>query len=91
MDQNSGLEFWATDDNPEEIESTIWKLFLSGTRHHWAWPCPHCGEFFIPRFRCLGWEKPKGANGKELPSTPALAASSAHLVCPRNGCVIFDG
>ena len=91
MDQNSGLEFWATDDNPEEIELTIWKLFLSGTRHHWAWPCPHCGEFFIPRFRCLGWKKPKGANGKELPSTPALAASSAHLVCPRNGCVIFDG
>src|SRR3954469_8593492 len=67
VDEQSGLEFWAADNSPEEIESTIWKLFLSGTRHHWAWPCPHCHEFFIPRFRCLEWAKPKGPNGRELP------------------------
>lgn len=90
VDEESGLEFWADPDDPKEIESTIWKLWLSGSRHHWAWPCPHCGEYFIPRFRCLAWEKPRDADGKELPSTPAHAAKTAHLVCPRNGCIIED-
>jgi phage terminase large subunit GpA-like protein len=89
VDEESGLEFWVDSDS-DEIESTIWKLWLSGTRHHWAWPCPHCGEYFIPRFKCLAWDKPKGPNGRELPSQPALAARSAHLVCPKNGCLIYD-
>ncbi|HRP05863.1 MAG TPA: phage terminase large subunit family protein, partial [Opitutaceae bacterium] len=87
LDEESGLEFWAETD-PEEVGSTIWKLWLAGTRHHWAWPCPHCGEYFIPRFRCLSWEKPKDEDGKELPSTPLLAKKTAHLICPVNGCII---
>lgn len=89
LDEESGLEFWA-DVEQEEVNSVIWKLWLSGTRHHWAWPCPHCGEYFIPRFRCLSWDKPKDASGKELRSTPTEAARTAHLVCPRNGCIIHD-
>lgn len=88
-DPDSGLEFWA-DSDPEEIKSTVWRLWLSGTRYHWAWPCPHCREYFIPRFACMGWEKPKSDDGRELPSTAALAAKTAHLVCPRNGCLIYD-
>lgn len=89
VDQASGLEFWAETD-PNEIKSTIWRLWQSGTRYHWAWPCPHCGEFFIPRFKCLGWDKPIGPDGKERKSDPVTASKTAHLVCPRNGCIIDD-
>lgn len=87
-DPESGLEFWAETD-PEQVKSTIWRLWLTGTRYHWAWPCPHCGEFFIPRFECLAWDKPKDASGRELPSTASMAKNTAHLVCPQ-GCVIYE-
>lgn len=90
-DPDSGLEFWA-DSDPEEIKSTIWRLWLTGTRYHWAWPCPHeeCGEYFIPRFTCLGWEKPKDSRGREMPSTPAMAKRTAHLICPCCGAEIHE-
>ncbi len=74
-DPVSGLEFWKT-GSAEEIESPIWRLWQQGTRHHWAWPCPHCGEFFVPRLKHLKW--PKGA-------TPVQAKRSAYLQCPQ-GC-----
>lgn len=90
VDAHSGLEFWA-DVDPQDVSSTIWRLWQGGTRYHWAWPCPHCGEYFIPRFKCLAWDKPTDAAGKELRSDPVLAAQTAHLVCPRNGCIIDDG
>ncbi|QPC88649.1 terminase [Mesorhizobium sp. NBSH29] len=90
VDEESGLEFWA-DVDQEEVESAIWRLWLSGTRYHWAWPCPHCNEYFIPRFKCLAWDKEIDPHtGKELPSTASMARRTAHLVCPRNGCVIED-
>lgn len=89
VDEASGLAFWAEVD-PQEVGSTIWRLWQAGTRYHWAWPCPHCGEFFIPRFKYLGWEKPKDERGRDLRSDPAVAARTAHLVCPRNGCIIAD-
>lgn len=89
VDADSGLEFWANTDR-NEVASTIWQLWLSGTRYHWSWPCPHCGEYFIPRFRCLAWDKPKDDAGREQKSTPHMAGKTAHLVCPRNGCVITD-
>nr|WP_113946254.1 terminase gpA endonuclease subunit [Pseudochrobactrum asaccharolyticum] len=88
-DPESGLEFWSESD-PEEIESTVWRLWQSGTRYHWAWPCPHCREYFIPRFACMAWEKPKTPDGRELPSKANLALKTAHLVCPVNGCLIYD-
>lgn len=88
-DPESGLEFWA-DSDPEEIKSTVWRLWLTGTRYHWAWPCPQCREYFIPRFQCLEWDKPVDENGRELSSTPALANRTAHLVCPKNGCLIYE-
>lgn len=87
-DPESGLDFWAESD-PEEIKSTVWRLWLTGTRYHWAWPCPHCGEYFIPRFQCLAWDKPTGPDGRDLPSTPIMAKRTAHLVCPQ-GCVIYQ-
>lgn len=78
VDKVNGLTFWRIGD-AEQIVSPIWRLLQEGTRHHFAWPCPHCGEFFIPMRRHLTW--PKG-------STPAQAKRSAFLCCPANGCVI---
>ena len=86
VDPETGLEFWSVMD-PEQIHSVIWKLWQAGTRHHWAWPCPHCGTYFIPRFERLKWDKPIGPDGKELKSTPELARKSAYIVCPC-GCPI---
>jgi len=74
-DDTSGLEFWAR-SAPDDLESPIWKLWQEGTRHHWAWPCRHCQEFFIPRFKQLRW--PERA-------TPAQAKQAATLECPRCG------
>lgn len=73
-----GIERWKVAD-PTDVGSPIWRLWQEGTRHEWAWPCPHCGEYFIPRMKYLSW--PKGA-------TPQQAKREAKLVCPRNGCVI---
>jgi phage terminase large subunit GpA-like protein len=79
-DEKSGLTFWKKAD-PEAVSSPIWRLWQSGTRHHWAWPCPHCDTFFVPMFRHLSW--PEGAS-------PAEARRSAHLVCDSCGCVIEE-
>lgn len=81
--QETGLEHWSDLDLPEEDShaSPIWKLWQEGTRQEWAWPCPHCGEYFIPRLKHL--LIPEGA-------TPARAKREARLVCPRNGCVIDE-
>lgn len=76
----SGLEFWKRMP-PEDIESPVWKLFQSGTMYHFAWPCPECGEFWVPRFKQLTW--PKDA-------TPAEALEHAHCTCPRCGGVIEE-
>ena len=80
VDEVNGLELWKPGD-PEQILSPIWRLWQSGTRHHFAWPCPHCETYFVPRFKHLRW--PKGA-------TPSQAKRQAHLVCPDCGGVIED-
>lgn len=81
IDPASGLEFFKVGD-PDEITSPIWRLFQEGTRHHWAWPCPHCEDYFIPMMKHLGW--PKGA-------TPAVARRNSFLNCPSCGCDITEG
>jgi phage terminase large subunit GpA-like protein len=79
-DPGSGLEFWA-DGDPDDIASPIWKLWQSGTRHHWAWPCLHCDDYFIPRLKHLRW--PKHA-------TPAMARRESFIACPHCGGVLTD-
>src|SRR6266540_898436 len=76
--EETGLEHWEISD---QIASPIWKLWQEGTRFEWAWPCPQCGEFFIPRFRLLTW--PKDA-------TPQQAFKAARLTCPHCGALIED-
>lgn len=79
-DEFSGLEFWQVMD-VEEVESPIWRLWQSGTMHHFAWPCPHCEEFFIPRFKQLRW--PEDAS-------QALARQESHIECPCCGLEIEE-
>ncbi len=82
-DPKTGLEFWKVQAS-DDLDSTIWSLWQSGTRYHWAWQCPHCRDWFIPRFACLAFE----GKGQELTTTPARAKATAVVICPQNGCVI---
>jgi phage terminase large subunit GpA-like protein len=82
---SGGLEFWKVAP-PEDLQSPIWRIFQTGTRHHWAWPCPHCLEYFIPRFAHLRWESDEG----EHKTTPAQAKRSAYVECPGCGGILSD-
>lgn len=80
VDPDSGLEFWK-EAPPDDVASPIWKLWQEGTRYHWTWKCPHCEEWFVPRFKCVSWPKT---------ATPAQAKREAVIRCPNNGCVIEE-
>lgn len=85
VDEVSGLERWAYTD-PKKLASPTWRLWQQGTRFEWAWPCPHCGEFFIPRRALLQFD------GKDDIATadPMKAKATAHIVCRACGCNIED-
>jgi len=93
VDPVSGLVFWVSRE-PAKIGSVIWREALAGTRHHWCWPCPHCGEFFVPRMSCLVIPdvetKHPGGRVTKRPPTPAEARATAFLACPRCGCAIGE-
>ena len=80
QDQSSGLFFWEPAVT-EDVESPIWQLWQQGTRHHWCWPCPHCAEYFVPRFNLLRYP---------LKAPPLEAARETFLECPRCGGIIND-
>ena len=73
---STGIEHWAVSEN---VSSPIWRLWQSGSRHEWAWACPHCSRYFIPRSKHLVWPSDSSLDviGKE-----------AILVCPHcEGCI----
>lgn len=74
----TGIEHWAISDS---VVSPVWRLWQEGSRHEWAWSCPHCAHYFIPRFKHLWW--PEGAS-------PEVACQQAALACPRCGGLILD-
>ena len=84
-DEASGLVFWKKAP-VEDLESPIWRLWNEGTMHHWAWPCIHCGDFFIPRFECLKWVKHEDGTK----TTPSEAARTAFVQCPGCGGVLEE-
>ena len=65
-----------------EGASPIWSLFLEGTREKWAWPCPHCEEYFVPTLELLKWPDK---------ATTAEARSGAFVACPECGAELGDG
>ena len=75
FDERSGLHFWKPAE-ADGLESAIWKLWQSGTRHHFVWPCLHCEKYFVPRFAQMRWPEN---------TTPAEAAHTAQLQCPHCG------
>jgi phage terminase large subunit GpA-like protein len=79
-DPDSGLEFWKVAEGID-IQSPIWRLWQEGTRHHWCWPCPHCSDYFVPRFALMQWPKQ---------ATPAQARRESFLKCPNCGGVIEE-
>jgi phage terminase large subunit GpA-like protein len=79
-DESTGLFFWEP-AVAEDIESPIWQLWQQGTRHHWCWPCPHCDEYFVPRFDLLRFS---------LKAKPLEAARETFLECPTCHGVIED-
>ncbi len=79
-DPKSGLEFWAVAD-AKDLKSPTWARWQTGTRHHFAWCCPECDAWFIPRYHNLDY--PPDA-------TPALARRKTRLICPVYGCVIEE-
>jgi phage terminase large subunit GpA-like protein len=85
LDEEANLEFWKVGD-PDDIQSPIWQLFQSGTMHHWAWGCPHCAAYFIPRFKLLRWP----GHGNKKKADPAAAYDEAYLECPNCGGVIEE-
>lgn len=55
-DPKTRLTRWKVAD-PDDLKSAIWLHWQMGTRFEWAWPCPSCGDYFIPRFSTLVWPK----------------------------------
>lgn len=74
----TGMVHWGVAE-ADDIQSPTWKLWQQGTRHEWAWPCPDCSEYFIPRFSLLSWPKD---------STPYQASKTAQVACPHCGSLI---
>src|SRR5262249_283583 len=81
VDQETGLEFWKY-QAPEKIQSTIWRLFQEGPRRHFAWQCPHCRDWFIPRMKQLKYDEKASA---------VQIKRNAYVACPRCGGVIENG
>lgn len=85
LNQNSKLSYWVP-GHRDAIGSPIWRLWQSGTRHEWAIPCPHCGDYFTPHSKLLWWP----GKGTADECTPDEAEKSARLTCETNGCQIED-
>lgn len=74
---DTGMEHWTIPDL-KKIASPIIKLWWEGSRHEMAWPCPDCGDYFIPHSGLLHWDGKRDGT-----ATPAQAARTVKLVC---GC-----
>lgn len=72
VDERTGLEHWRK-VAPDQVRSPVWQLWQEGTRFEWAWPCPSCREYFVPRFKWLKFDS-KGSL--------ADVRRSAHVECP---------
>lgn len=76
----TSIEHWDLAD-PNDLQSSVWRLWQEGTRHEWAVPCPDCAAFFVPRFKLLTW--PEKCSLKK-------ALTETRLACPACGTLIGD-
>lgn len=78
--EETGLTHWELTEG-DEIQSATWKLWQEGTRYEWAWPCPDCKYYFIPRFSLLWW--PENATAQK-------ANKETRIKCPHCDYLISD-
>lgn len=76
----TGIDHWKVAD-ANDVRSAVWGLWQEGTRFEWAVPCPHCTEYFVPRFRLLQW--PQNVSVTQ-------ASRGARLACPHCGALIDE-
>ena len=62
-----------------EGASQTWSVFDDGTKYMWAWPCPHCADYFVPMLKHLRWPEK---------ATPGQAYQEARVYCPICGGMI---
>lgn len=92
----TGLMHWKIAES-ESVISQIWRAWQSGTRHEWAWPCPHCREYFIPRFERLKFDSKSSQREIELnahvecQNCKAAIHSVAKSWCNQYGVMIAPG
>ena len=89
-DPASGLEFWSPQD-PKTVGSMVWRLWQDGSMRHWAWPCPACGVYFVPRFSCVEWPATVEVSDADgVVSTRKLTVAEiemqAFMRCPNLAC-----
>lgn len=77
----TGMVHWRVAD-AEDLGSPTWVLWQEGCRYEWAWPCPHCRRYFVPRFANLRW----ALSTDDKKTTPSEARSSAYIVCDNVDC-----
>lgn len=82
----TGMSHWEVKTPWPEGWSPTWEQWQEGTRHEWAVPCPHCGEYFVPWSGLLEWP----GKGTEDDRSADLAERHAYLLCPVNDCHIHD-
>jgi phage terminase large subunit GpA-like protein len=75
----SGSKIGVSSTPTIEGASAIQKHWESGTMGKFAWPCPHCSEYFVPGLATLWW--PEGC-------TPEQALFDARVTCPECGSQI---
>lgn len=50
VDEETGLIHWVFSD---DVDSKIWQLWQTGTRHEYMLPCLSCGIYFSPKMKLL--------------------------------------
>ena len=60
----------------------IASLYMAGDRRRFYWQCPECGEYFIPEFEHLRFDREATDPVKEM--------SGVFMGCPSSGCVIRE-
>ena len=77
-DERTGLEHWEVS---EDVTSAVWRYWQEGSRHEWAWPCPHCLAYFVPRSVLLHPVRDVSADEAE---------ERGCVICPNCGSEILD-
>lgn len=68
----TGFTHWEVAESAA-LPSQIWMAWQLGSRHEWAWPCPLCMHYFVPRFDLIKFDSK---------ATEAEIDLHAHVVCP---------